>query len=187
MKTMSIAMAAVLTMAAAPGPQARPPLVIGTIAQWFGADSYPAEAMRVGEQGRVRARVLVDGAGKPTGCTVTLSSGSYNLDSGTCEIAMAHLVFTPATDAAGQAVAGVFPFSIVWQIPREPSAAPLPVTFAGKGEAVTCAARMGGASRRLKPETCRSLATTIVAGGGRIDRVNTVPVPPDAFANEAPR
>lgn len=116
---------ALLTLAAAPG-RAHAPLPVGGIGQWFGADAYPPDAMRAHEQGRVGVRVNVDETGKPINCAVASSSGSFALDSGTCTIAMANMTFTPATDAEGKPVAGVYPFAVRWQIPKDLHDQPAP-------------------------------------------------------------
>ncbi|WP_174291363.1 TonB family protein [Sphingomonas bacterium] len=118
--TATLALAAI---AAAPTGKAHRPLPVEAIGQWFGADAYPPDAVTANEQGRVGAQLTVDATGKPTGCVVSSSSGSFALDSGTCGIAMAHLTFKPATDVGGQPIAGVYPFAVRWVIPT-PAAAP---------------------------------------------------------------
>ena len=71
---------------------------IGSPARWLDADDYPAGAQRRGEEGRVRVTLAVDRAGRPTGCSVALSSGSWSLDNGTCTAMMGKGRFEPAPD-----------------------------------------------------------------------------------------
>lgn len=66
----------------APPPNSAQPL--GSPGDWVRTDDYPKTALRAGEQGRVRITLAIDPAGKPTGCSVALSSGSWSLDNGTC-------------------------------------------------------------------------------------------------------
>ena len=178
---------ALLALAAAPAETSRAARPIGDVAQWFGPEMYPPAALRAGEQGRVAVRLVLDAAGRPTGCEVATSSGSAVLDSSTCEIAITHLRFTPAIDGEGQPIASRYPLAIRWVLPRELDEDPVPVAFAGSGDSVTCTATIGGVARRLKTEACRSLAKAIVADGRRPDQVQIVPVPPEVLESETPQ
>lgn len=119
------------------------PVPVGNPGQWFGADAYPAAAMRAGAQGRVVAKVDVDGSGRVTNCTVTVSSGSADLDAATCQIAGRRMTFTPARDAAGHAVAGEYRLPVAWRLPSE--TAPPPgmtttlVSVGSDGAVLSCA------------------------------------------------
>lgn len=57
---------------------------IGDVGRWVGPDDYPAAAIRAGEEGRVRVTLAIGADGRPTGCSVARSSGSWSLDNGTC-------------------------------------------------------------------------------------------------------
>lgn len=81
---------------------------IGSPGDWFPANSYPADAKRNGEQGRVSVELAVDKTGKPTNCTLVSSSGSASLDAKTCDLAIANGRFTPAKDTRGQPIASHF-------------------------------------------------------------------------------
>lgn len=77
---------------------------------------YPAEALRKGEEGRVRFRLDIDARGRVTRCTIVASSGSASLDSTSCRIMTSRARFVAAKDAAGQPVAATILHSIDWRI-----------------------------------------------------------------------
>ena len=91
---------------------------IGNVGQWFGPQNYPAEAIRSARQGRVLAAIQVDAAGAATGCSIEESSGTTVLDQATCDIAMAHLRFDPATDHKGQPIASTYRLPVRWALPQ---------------------------------------------------------------------
>ena len=62
-----------------------------------GPDDYPASSLRRGEQGTVTIRLLVDAAGKVTGCTIMISSGSSELDQTACRTFSRKARYQPAT------------------------------------------------------------------------------------------
>lgn len=99
------------------------PTVVGSPGEFFGSDAYPPAAIRAEEEGRTVARLLIDPSGTPQVCEVQTSSGSATLDDATCRIARLHLRFTPAHDAQGKALAGIYVLPVRWVLP-EP--APLP-------------------------------------------------------------
>jgi TonB family protein len=78
---------------AAPVPDHGRPVAIGGGATWFTADDYPVEALRRGEQGRVKVRLAVDRRGRPTACAIIETSGSPALDVGTCRTFLARARF----------------------------------------------------------------------------------------------
>lgn len=84
----------------------------------FSGDSYPAEALRRGEQGRTVADLAIDATGAPTGCKIVTSSGSRSLDEATCRIALQRIHYQPARDARGDAVAGRLRLPVKWVIPE---------------------------------------------------------------------
>ncbi|MGY4395998.1 TonB family protein [Sphingomonas sp. UYAg733] len=89
----------------------------GNMGDWFPQDSYPAEARRVEEEGRVTVSVAVDPKGVPQRCWIVSSSGSESLDDATCRLALENGEFFPARDAGGRSMWTVFSLRPVkWQI-----------------------------------------------------------------------
>lgn len=78
----------------------------GNQGDWFPQDSYPAAARRAGAEGRVGVSVEVGANGRVTGCRVVTTSGNEDLDNATCRLATRNGRFTPALNAAGEAVPG---------------------------------------------------------------------------------
>lgn len=111
--------------AAPSGEPARP---LGDPNGWIGLEDYPATAWDARQEGAVRVRLSVAPLGFVDGCTVLESSGSEALDSGTCRLLMARAFFTPARDAAGQAVPGQYIRRIRWQHPELHPASATPET-----------------------------------------------------------
>ncbi len=91
----------------------------GNPAEFFSAEAYPADAMRANRQGRTVARLTVDAAGVPVGCTIVTSSGSRSLDAATCSIAIGKVRYDPARDAAGRPIASTATLPVRWVLPRE--------------------------------------------------------------------
>lgn len=87
-------------------------------------EDYPAEAIRNREQGAVAFRLTIGADGRPTGCSVTGSSGSAALDSTTCRLMMARPRFAPARDSSGKAVADTAEGRIIWKLPDDAPARP---------------------------------------------------------------
>lgn len=91
----------------------------GDPAVYFGPDQYPLDAIRAEEQGRVVAVLRLDATGTPRACTVRVSSGSRSLDAGTCAIALRDVVFIPARDHEGRAIASTYVLPVRWVLPDE--------------------------------------------------------------------
>jgi TonB family protein len=104
-------------IAATPAPPNQRAMPIATPASRSGPESYPAAALRMGEQGVVGYELTIDPTGHATACSVTQSSGSASLDAATCS-RMMHGSFRPATDATGKPTSGVHTGSIRWTIPQ---------------------------------------------------------------------
>lgn len=79
-------------------------------------DDYPAEALRLRQQGATRVTLQIDAKGIVTDCAVTESSGSPSLDTATCRT-MLKLRFKPARAADGRAVPGAFVRRMQWTLP----------------------------------------------------------------------
>ncbi|MEA3050169.1 MAG: hypothetical protein QOG84_2005 [Sphingomonadales bacterium] len=95
-----------------------------SLATLFSDADYPMAALRRHEQGKVDFRLDIDSAGGVTGCTVTHSSGSVSLDEATCRLLKERAHFSPARDAAGNAVPDTFDGHIIWRIDDDTSASP---------------------------------------------------------------
>lgn len=88
--------------------------LIGNIADWFGPDQYPDRAARENAQGRTVAGIIVDASGMASGCKIIESSGTAELDTTTCAIAMRRARFAPARDAGGRAIASWYILPVRW-------------------------------------------------------------------------
>lgn len=94
-------------------PLAKP---IGSPASWFPADAYPPAARTAGQQGRTEFSVDIDAQGRIMQCNIVKSSGSEVLDNRTCDLVVANGRFTPAHDANGNAVAGIWHSGMRWEL-----------------------------------------------------------------------
>ncbi|HEX8366737.1 MAG TPA: energy transducer TonB [Allosphingosinicella sp.] len=80
---------------------------------------YPAEAFAARREGTVYVRLVVDAAGRLTGCTVMQPSGAASLDRHACPHLMRYAVFHPALDDRGRRVPQTFGARLDYQlIPR---------------------------------------------------------------------
>jgi protein TonB len=96
----------------------RPAILASNVGELFSADSYPAEAIKREEQGRVVAKLFVGANGVVTECRVAASSGSRALDKTTCRYGR-KTRFAPARDHQGVAIAGEYKLPVRWVLPRE--------------------------------------------------------------------
>lgn len=85
---------------------------------WVTEKDYPTTEIRAEHTGITRVRIAIDAAGKPEGCTVTVSSGWPVLDATACEKITRRASFDPATDSTGARVAGTFATSVNWRLPE---------------------------------------------------------------------
>ncbi len=108
-------------VAAPPPPRVQPksPVPKGNPGSWASSDDYPTRALREEQEGVTRFRVSVGANGRVTGCDVTGSSGSAELDSTTCRLVTSRGRFNPATDGEGQPTTGSWSGSVRWQIPKD--------------------------------------------------------------------
>ncbi|MEQ1687816.1 MAG: TonB family protein [Sphingopyxis sp.] len=118
---------------AAPAP-ATPARALGDPAQWVSLSDYPAAAYNAQAEGAVRVRLSIAPLGFVDGCSIVESSGNTALDEGTCAILRVRAFFTPARDAAGNAIATTQTRRIVWRHPvlhpevvAPPAPTPVPV------------------------------------------------------------
>jgi TonB family protein len=99
--------------------KAQAPTPVENPGQWFGADSYPAEAIRAGAQGRVVVRLNIDEYGTPSQCYVAVSAGNAGLDTATCNLAMTRARFKPGRDERGRALRSTFLLPVRWVLPTD--------------------------------------------------------------------
>jgi TonB family protein len=111
-----LGLAASLAAAAEPPVRARS---LQPLASYFTDADYPDAAIRNFEQGAVGFRLTIAPDGRPSGCSVTSSSGSAILDSTTCRIVVERPRFEPARDAHGKATSDEVDGRIVWRLPDE--------------------------------------------------------------------
>ena len=82
----------------------------------FGADSYPAEALQAGEQGRAIAIAVIDPKGAVATCTIAATSGSLILDGATCR-ALKRGRFSPGLDKDGKPITAHLIVPVRWSLP----------------------------------------------------------------------
>lgn len=105
---MAISFLLVLAAATAPQPVTPPPT-------WT---HYPMWALRDQVGGRLLYEAVVDAAGKPTGCTVIVSTGSRRLDNEACGMVLQRGRFHPAKNTEGVEEPGVYRGGLIWKIER---------------------------------------------------------------------
>ncbi|MXO86881.1 TonB family protein [Altererythrobacter aurantiacus] len=77
---------------------------------------YPSEAIRLGQQGRVKVRLTIDPTGRTSDCDVIDSSGHAILDQAACDGLATHARFEPAIDEQGNPTEGRWTMTIVYQM-----------------------------------------------------------------------
>lgn len=80
--------------------------------------NYPPVALRAGKEGAVGYKVKLAKDGRVTGCSVTQTSGSADLDQQTCAQLRQTARFKPAVNAEGKPVTSTFTGRLRWSIPR---------------------------------------------------------------------
>jgi protein TonB len=119
--------APVVPIIAPPAPVAPPPPRVqpkqptpkGNPANWATTNDYPTRALREEREGTTSFRVSVGPDGRVTGCSVTSSSGSPDLDDATCANVTRRARFNPATDGEGQPTTGSYSNRVRWVIPKD--------------------------------------------------------------------
>lgn len=91
----------------------------GNPGSWATTNDYPSRALREERAGVTGFRVTVGADGRATGCTVTSSSGSPDLDEATCSNVLRRARFNPAKDGEGQPTTDTYSGRIRWVIPKE--------------------------------------------------------------------
>ena len=82
----------------------------------FRSSTYPAQAMREGNTGRVGLSLLIDEAGKVRDCMIDETSGFATLDTMSCYTISTHARFDPAIGADGNPVKSATFQRINWRI-----------------------------------------------------------------------
>ncbi|WP_083925564.1 energy transducer TonB [Sphingomonas sp. Mn802worker] len=83
----------------------------------IGASPYPADALRMKQEGTTVLALHVTARGRVSSCTIAKSSGTKSLDDASCAFAR-RLKFDPAVAAGGQAVEADTRFPMAWHLPR---------------------------------------------------------------------
>ena len=78
--------------------------------------NYPFHLLRAGQQGTVAVRMTVNKAGEPTFCEVTAYDGPASFNDSACLLMLRNAKFIPATDAAGNPVAGFYATRITYRL-----------------------------------------------------------------------
>lgn len=131
---------------------------------WVSPNDYPANAMRNGESGKVEYLLSYDIQGKVTGCEVTASSGSADLDRATCQSLMSRARLKPGTKG-GKPEAGVYRGSMYWRMPEDagkpmgefdpirPQFVTITFVVHADGKVTDCRASLGEGARTSVPLT----------------------------------
>ena len=102
----------------APSCTPKGPVPKGHPTDWVTPDDYPPRALREMRGGSTGFRLTVDATGKATGCDVTSSSGSPDLDQATCQYATRRARFSPGMDCENHPAAGSYSSRVKW-VPQE--------------------------------------------------------------------
>ena len=106
----------------APPPPPKPVKALtpkGNPANWVTNNDYPTRALRENRSGVTGFRLSVGADGRATGCDITSSSGSPDLDSTACSLLMRRAKFQPGQDSNGNPTGGVYSSRFRWVIPEE--------------------------------------------------------------------
>ena len=109
-------------------PTARSASPRGNPGLWVTSNDYPSRALREERQGTTSFRAIIGPDGRVTGCEITASSGSPDLDAATCSLITRRARFNPALDDAGNPTTGTFSSRVRWAIPEDD-----PVTLPQEG------------------------------------------------------
>lgn len=96
---------------------AKAPVPRNNPSTWISVEDYPNTAERERREGSVGFRLSVGKDGRTAACSITKTSGSADLDEATCKAMMRRTRFTPAYDANGNPVEGVFESRVSWKLP----------------------------------------------------------------------
>lgn len=88
-----------------------------TPGSWVSDRDYPSAAIRAEREGTTRFRLAIGPDGRVTGCEVTGTSGSADLDAATCAKVSARARFIPALGSDGMPTAGSYSGAVRWVLP----------------------------------------------------------------------
>ncbi len=112
----------VLAPPAAPPPPrftAKAAVPKGNPGNWVTNDDYPSRALREEKQGVTGFRLSIGADGRVTGCDITSSSGSSELDSTACSLLTRRGRFSPATDGDGKPTTSSYSSRFRWVLQKE--------------------------------------------------------------------
>ena len=89
---------------------------IGSLSVPISPLDYPAEALKLSQEGDTTVELLIDKKGRVRECSVLVSSGSSYLDAGTCKVVMDKGRFTYA--AGARPTKSVITQRLTWRLPR---------------------------------------------------------------------
>jgi TonB family protein len=95
----------------------QPALPKGNPGMWITTNDYPSRALQENREGIVVFRLAVGSDGKVKSCTIAQTSGHEDLDTAACSNVTRRARFSPATDANGNPIDGVYENRIRWGIP----------------------------------------------------------------------
>ena len=93
-----------------------PPIPTSNPGQWLRSNDYPRSPLLMGASAIVHFRLMIDPAGKPSGCNVQQATNSPEFTGLTCQLLLKRAQFTPAHDAAGNAIASYYTNSVRWVV-----------------------------------------------------------------------
>lgn len=89
----------------------------GSPGSWVSDRDYPSAAIREEREGLTRFRLSIGADGRVTGCEITGSSGSADLDATTCAKVSSRARFVPALGGDGMPTTGSYAGSVRWILP----------------------------------------------------------------------
>ena len=93
--------------------------VKGDVRGIFRPTDYPADAMKLRQEGKVQFLLLIDEQGKVAGCNVVQASGIPALDGMGCQVIMERAKFQPALDTRGKPIRSAYVTPpVAWRIAR---------------------------------------------------------------------
>jgi len=110
--------------------KARPLRPLEPPQSWLRDGDYPPAAIRAGQSGTTRVRLMIDEKGTVVECEVLATSGSEALDEASCALMSQRAHFAPALDPSGQAVRAQWTQQLAWSLPEDQRAVPIS-SFAG--------------------------------------------------------
>jgi protein TonB len=86
--------------------------------RWYAQiqENYPARAQNEGTEGTVGISATIGADGRASGCSVTSSSGSRDLDSAACTNFQRYARFNPALDRDGNPISSSYSTRIVYRL-----------------------------------------------------------------------